>query len=67
MKIWPLPIVEITSAKSIVEQRKVALIYTNPAYAAVKDRLAIMPDWQAEVHDATLVHWDALGADLEGG
>jgi glycerol-1-phosphate dehydrogenase [NAD(P)+] len=44
----------------------VALVTGEPAWEAVADRLRLPVVWRAEPREATLDHWEALSADLQG-
>lgn len=65
-RIWPTPIIEIMSFNDIEESRDVALVFSRAAYDAVKERLHFHISSFTEPLEATLAHWDAIGADLKG-
>ncbi len=61
--IWNLPLTEFMALGDIDESRPVALLTSGPAWSAVRKHLTQLPIvWQAEVHEATLTHWDDLTA-----
>lgn len=66
MKIWNLPLTEYKPFAEIAETRPVVLLKSEPAWTAVSpslQQLNIM--WQADVRDATLLHWENLLHDLQ--
>jgi glycerol-1-phosphate dehydrogenase [NAD(P)+] len=65
-RIWPLPTVEYMPFAEIEEKRAAALIYNNPAYDAVSDRLNIDFAWKAEVTAANTEHWQEIMQGFEG-
>ena len=66
MKLWNLPVVEVISAKEVTESQKVILVYTNPAYNAVKEKLGFSAEHEVEVMEATLDHWKMLMEGISG-
>jgi glycerol-1-phosphate dehydrogenase [NAD(P)+] len=66
MKIWNLPEVNLIPLIEIEEKRQVALIYSFPAWNAVKDKLKLPIAWKMEVFEATTKNWDHLMEGLHG-
>lgn len=66
MKIWNLPEVNLLPLMDIVENQQVALVYSSPAWIAVKDKLRLSIAWKTEVFEATTENWDLLMEDLQG-
>ena len=66
MKIWNLPEVNLIPLIEIKENRQVALIYSSPAWNAVKDKLKLPIAWKMEVFEATTENWDHLMEGLHG-
>ncbi len=64
-QVWPLPRIHYLPFADWEETRSAALIYTNPAFAAVADRIHLTFDWRAEVSEATIKHWDTVGQGLK--
>jgi glycerol-1-phosphate dehydrogenase [NAD(P)+] len=65
MKIWPLPHIEIAPLKEQIENHRVALVTSFPAWNAVKDLLHLPLAVQVEVTEATCEHWDNLEAAID--
>lgn len=63
---WPIPKIEYCAFQEIVEERSVALLYSGPAWEAVKARLQLPIAWKAEVREASEAHWQALAAGFTG-
>lgn len=65
-KIWPIPPIEEKAFTSLTEKRKVALVTTSAAWAAVSGRLNLNISWKAEMTEATLPAWKRLLDDFQG-
>jgi glycerol-1-phosphate dehydrogenase [NAD(P)+] len=63
-KIWPLPTLQIAPLAEQAEERRVALITSQPAWRAVQNRLRLPVVVQVEVTQATTQHWDELGSHI---
>lgn len=64
---WSLPKIEYRPFAEIEEKRSVALVYSAPAWNAVKHHLAhVTFASQIEVQDATESHWQSLSPSLHG-
>ncbi|MCA9435975.1 MAG: iron-containing alcohol dehydrogenase [Candidatus Omnitrophica bacterium] len=63
---WPIPFIEEKTFSSIEERRKVALVTTAAAWAAVESRLNLSIVWQAEMNEATVPAWRKLLDTIEG-
>lgn len=59
-RIWPIPTIEEKAFTSLTEKRKVALVTTSAAWAAVSGRLHLDIAWKAEMTEATLPTWKGL-------
>jgi len=55
-----MPFVEIE------ETRPVALVYSNPAWHAVKEKLKLPIAWKVEVFEATIENWNRLMENFQG-
>jgi glycerol-1-phosphate dehydrogenase [NAD(P)+] len=66
MKIWNLPEVNLIPFMEIEEKRQVALVYSSPAWNAVKDKLNLPIVWKTEVFQATTENWDQLIKGFHG-
>jgi glycerol-1-phosphate dehydrogenase [NAD(P)+] len=64
--IWSLPRVDLIPLREIEEKRKVALIYSGPAWGIVKEKLRLPVVWEAEVKLATDAAWLQLSKDMRG-
>jgi glycerol-1-phosphate dehydrogenase [NAD(P)+] len=64
-RIWHLPLIDFQPFTEIEEPRPVAIITSGPAWESVKDCLHLPVTWHAEVTEATLAHWDLIGAGLQ--
>ena len=66
MKIWNLPLTEYILFSKIEDDRPIALLTSGPAWTAVSHHLQHLNIiYQAEVHEATLLHWTALVHNLQ--
>lgn len=64
--IWPLPQIDLMPFAEIEEPREAAVVTSRAAYDAVRSLLPLKIVWQAEPVEATLEHWEAIGAGLHG-
>jgi glycerol-1-phosphate dehydrogenase [NAD(P)+] len=64
--IWPIPKIEIMPFAEVDEPRAVALVYSQAAYDAVKDRLRLNIVSSVEPTEADLAHWDGLSETIKG-
>ncbi len=65
-RIDPIPTIDIIPFPEITESAPVALLYTQPAFNAVKDLLHLAITWKAEVNEAAENHWRQIQNDLQG-
>ncbi len=65
-RIWPVPQMTFAPLAELQEERPVALVTSEPAWKAVADGLCLPVAWRVEPLEATLDHWEALSADLQG-
>jgi glycerol-1-phosphate dehydrogenase [NAD(P)+] len=64
--IWPVPQMTFAPLAELQEERPVALVTGEPAWEAVAEGLRLPVAWRAEPREATMDHWQALSADLQG-
>ena len=64
--IWPIPKIKFMPFVEIEETRPVALVYSNPAWHAVKEKLKLPIAWKVEVFEATIENWNRLMENFQG-
>lgn len=64
--IYPLPTVVYMPLAEVEEPRDVALIYSDLAWRAVENKLRLKVVSRVEVREATVEHFDAMAAAMEG-
>ena len=61
-----LPNVHLIPLHEMEEKREVALVYSNPAWHAVENKVHLPVRWKTEVLEALTENWDRLSAGFHG-
>lgn len=64
--VWPIPKIDYLPFSDVHETRPVALVYSNPAWDAVKSRLKLPVVWQTEAREASEAVWMPLADQVQG-
>lgn len=64
--IWPISKIDLISLEEVVETRPVALVYSEPAWQEVKDKLRLPVAWEIDIQKASESYWRAQLDEMKG-
>lgn len=64
--IWSVPNIKISRFNNIIEERKVAVVTSEPAWSAVKKYLDLPLECQIDIQGASQEYWDGMVGQISG-